>query len=1155
MSEVKTNRLGKVAKEFNVSIYTVIEFLKKKGFNIEESPNARIEPEMYKLVASEFMVDKNIKKEANNIDLNYHTNQKQEIEKNAPINKFDSENEPVNDYIIKNTTLGRDSLSNQNLDDQQSNNNHQPSNFTDNPDINLNHLDNSGNTFSDNTSDTSINNNLDPSYIIGPKIIDKIDLNKYNIKKQHPSNKPSGTKKEENTSTTEKQNVDTNVNNKTNIKFSAEGQNNDIQTKEQKNIDLPQTKEQQSIEQRPKEIQNVEKPIATEKHFTQKSPLQEQITSAPQPNGQNNKTSANETSAKIQMKSIQSNIEQEAKAQQITQQIVNTQINPPKQPNNQVAKEQTNKGQQIKEQPSKEQQFKGQPNKEQFQKGNIAKQENFKNANGKNNDGKSNDNKNQSQKFQQQAKPQIKQDNPLAKNTNNNIAADNFLDIKADKLAGPKIISKIELPIEKPKDNKANISSDDSSQKKKKRKRIIKKDYLDKAPVKKDESSLTKEDSTLKKDKDTIGNKKHHNQKKKKDIKKVEISEEEVKKQVHETLNNLEQKGKSKSVKRRREKREAKSEELRRKTAESEAEKSILKVTEFVTVNELATLMNVPVTDVIKTCMNLGVIVSINQRLDAETLSVVADEFGFKVEFVGVEIHEPEDHYEDKEEDRVPRNPIVTVMGHVDHGKTSLLDYIRKTNVIAGEAGGITQHIGAYEVHLPNGRNITFLDTPGHEAFTAMRARGAQITDVVIIVVAADDQVMPQTVEAINHAQAAGVPIIFAINKIDKPTADPDKIRRELSNMNILVEEWGGKYQCQEISAKKGINVDQLLEKVLLEADILDLKGNPNKRAEGTVIESALDKGRGYVAKILVQDGTLHTGDIVLAGTCYGKVKALFNERNQKVESCGPSSPILLLGLNGAPQAGDKFLVLKDEHEAKNIANKRSQLQREMGIRTQKHITLEEIGRRIAIGDFKELNIIVKGDVDGSIEALSDSLLKLSTPEVQVNIIHKSVGQIAETDVMLASASDAIIIGFQVRPSMSARKLAEQEQIDIRTYSVIYKAIDEIKDAIEGMLSPEIEEKITCNVEIREVFKISKVGTVAGGYVQNGTITRNTNIRIIRDGIVIHTGKLGSLKRFKDDTKEVKAGLECGLNVDNFNDIQVGDIIEGFEEIQHQRKL
>lgn len=633
-----------------------------------------------------------------------------------------------------------------------------------------------------------------------------------------------------------------------------------------------------------------------------------------------------------------------------------------------------------------------------------------------------------------------------------------------------------------------------------------------------------------------------------------EVSDEEVQKQIKDTLARLTSKGsKFKTSKYRRDKREAVSARMSEEMEREEKEKSILRVTEFVTVSELATMMDVGVTEVITACMNLGLMVSINQRLDAEALVVVAEEFGFKVEFVTVDTQEAIDTEEDKEEDLKPRPPIVTVMGHVDHGKTSLLDYIRKTNVIAGEAGGITQHIGAYSVQV-NDRRITFLDTPGHEAFTAMRARGAKVTDVAIIIVAADDSVMPQTVEAINHAAAAGVPIVFAINKIDKPGANPDKIKEQLAAMNYQVEDWGGKYQSQEISAKKGINVDKLLEKVLLEAEFLDLKANPDRKAQGVVIESTLDKGRGYVATVLVQNGTLRVGDVMLSGTYSGRVKAMFNERGTRIQVAPPSTPVLVLGLNGAPQAGDTFNVMDDERSARDIANKREQLQRMQGLRTQKHITLDEIGRRIAIGNFKELNIIVKGDVDGSIEALSDSLIKLSKEEVQVNVIHKAVGPISESDVLLAAASNAVIVGFQVRPSAAARKLAEKEEIEIRLYSIIYDAINDIKDAIEGMLAPVMKEEIVCSVEVMETFKISKVGTVAGCLVREGKVTRNTLVRVIRDGIVVYTGKLGSLKRFKDDVKEVVSGMECGLNIENYNDIKVGDIIEGYEQVEVKRK-
>lgn len=651
------------------------------------------------------------------------------------------------------------------------------------------------------------------------------------------------------------------------------------------------------------------------------------------------------------------------------------------------------------------------------------------------------------------------------------------------------------------------------------------------------------------------GKNRNKNRNKKQEPARAEVRTEDVQKQVKETLARLTNKKTKSSVKWRKEKREeAHNRELANAEREA-AESRIIKLTEFVTANDLANLMEVPVNKVIATCMNLGVMVSINQRLDAETINIVAEEFGFTTEYVSAEVSEAIATEEDREEDLVPRPPIVTVMGHVDHGKTSLLDYIRKANVIAGEAGGITQHIGAYNVALPDGRHITFLDTPGHEAFTAMRARGAKVTDLAIIIVAADDNVMPQTIEAINHASAAGVPMVFAINKIDKPTANPDNIKQELANMNYLVEEWGGKYQSQDISAKKGIGVEELMEKVLLEAEMLDLKANPNKKAIGSVIESSLDKGRGYVATVLVQNGTLKVGDVVLAGTHYGKVKAMFNERNQRIKEAGPAVPVLILGLNGAPTAGDTFNVLETEQEAREIASKREQLQRELSLRTNKRPGLEELGRRRALNDFHELNLVVKGDVDGSVEALSDSLIKLSTPEIQVNVLHKGVGAISESDVTLAAASDAIIIGFQVRPSGAARKEAEKEGVEIRLYSVIYKAIEEVKDAMEGLLSPEIKEEIIGNAEVLQTYHISKVGTIAGAIVRDGKIKRQSKIRVIRDGIVIYTGELGSLKRFKDDVKEVVSGYDCGLSVQGYNDIREGDIIEAFEEVEVKKTL
>ncbi len=721
---------------------------------------------------------------------------------------------------------------------------------------------------------------------------------------------------------------------------------------------------------------------------------------------------------------------------------------------------------------------------------------------------------------------------------------EDFLETKFKKLEGPKILGTMILPVEK-KPTPGNFQHE-----KKKRKRIQKTASLSKDEI----SKVGKEQAQIArqkyKDRATITNPSKREPK-------PALTDEEIQAQIKETLARLSGSGKkSNAAKYRKEKRGEIRERIAEEQEQIEAEKKVLKVTEFVSANQLAQMMSVPVTQVISTCMSLGLFVSINQRIDAETIAIVAEEFGYKTEFVTAEAIEViEVKEEENPADVVGRPPIVTIMGHVDHGKTSLLDYIRKANVVAGEAGGITQHIGSYNVKLDNGKSVTFLDTPGHEAFTAMRARGAQITDIAIIVVAADDSVMPQTKEAINHAQAAGVPMIIAINKIDKPGANPNKIREDLSQLNILVEEWGGKYQSQEISAKTGLNIDILLEKILLEAEILDLKANPKIRASGSVIEAKLDKGRGHVADIIVQKGTLRVGDIIVAGGYSGRVKAMTNERGLPIKEAGPSIPLQLLGLSGSPTAGDKFNVMADEREARDLANKRLQLQREQGIRTQKHITLDEIGRRLAIGDFKELNVIVKGDVDGSIEALSDSLLKLSTPKIAINIIHKSVGAISENDVMLASASNAIIVGFQVRPTTNARKLAETEEIDIRLYSIIYQAIDEIKAAMEGMLAPEFEEKIVCNIEIREVFNITKVGTIAGCYVLDGKVTRHTKVRVIRDGIVLHSGGLGSLKRFKDDVKEVSAGYECGLNIDGYDDIKVGDIIEGYDMVEVKAKL
>ena len=799
----------------------------------------------------------------------------------------------------------------------------------------------------------------------------------------------------------------------------------------------------------------------------------------------------------------------------------------------------------------------------QFSAKNPPKQQSMKpaNENQSSNNNKPNNNKQKVQEDKQQNKTlQVRQpqQNPKEDSVEH-------IETVVEKLAGPKSIGKMDLS----QFDKKRSSSDSKNNKGKRERIHNQKVKVDVAKVAgknpgKDSRDKNKNQGNQQNQNGQNNKKGKFNEggkKKKSDfkpVKPVEIDEDAVQKQIKETyLKMIEGKGKTKGSKYRKEKRELNSQKMMEEVEQEQLESNVLKVTEFVTVNDLSVMINVPVTKVIEACMNLGLMVSINQRLDAEALVLVAEEFGYKIEFVTADIQEAIDseNEADAPEDLVERPPIVTVMGHVDHGKTSLLDHIRKTNVIAGEAGGITQHIGAYNVKLPTGRRITFLDTPGHEAFTAMRARGAKITDLAIIIVAADDAIMPQTIEAINHAQAAGVPMIFAINKIDKPGANPEKIKEQLANMNILVEDWGGKYQCQEISAKQGTGVDELLDKVLLEADLLELKANPNKRAIGTVIESSLDKGRGYLATILVQEGTLRVGDVMLSGCYTGRVKAMFNERGQKVTEAGPSTPVSILGLNGAPTAGEKFNVFEDEREAKEIANKREQLLRIQGLRTQKHITLEEIGRRIAIGNFQELNVIIKGDVDGSIEALSDSLIKLSTEEIHVNVIHKAVGAISESDVLLAAASNAIIIGFQVRPSASARKLAEKEEIEIRLYSVIYDAINEVKSGIEGMLAPEEKEEVTATAEVRETFKISKVGTIAGCMVKEGKLTRTAKVRIIRDGIVVYTGTLGSLKRFKDDVKEVAAGYDCGLNIEGYNDIHIGDVVEAYQIVEIKRTL
>jgi translation initiation factor IF-2 len=1032
-------RLGKAAREFNVGINTLVEFLAKKGYDISTNPNTRLEPEMYELLADEFQAEKKVKELAHQKELKY-IGKKETVtidEKTGEEEKTEPE-EPLQDELfIKQTNVEYNS-------DQ-------------------------------------------PKASAGtPKEVKPVE------EKEKPQKVPVTVEKTEK-SDTEKQ---------------VEVKESQKKKEEEKVVEKVETGEQIAGKEEIKEEK-----ITGETERKEEIKVEEKITE---------KTQEQEPETELK-KEEKETIKPPKVLDKINLDEINQKTRPPKKSKAQRKKEAEQKRKEEKTEQKQTDATKQETTRETVEKPAEIKEE----------------------KVAATEKPEVAKEQPAAEKEPVKKNDENFIPTDVEKLTGPKILDKIELPETgrhgKKKKPVASSSDNKVGHNKKKRRRI----KTESKPVKTDVKGEAKTDKK---------NKKKANRHK--PVKKVELSEEEIQKQIKETLARLAPTGKSKAAKHRREKRKHVSHQMEEELKRQQEEQHLLKVTEFVTANELANLMDINVTEVIKTCLQLGLFVSINQRLDAETIVLVAEEYGYKVEFVDVDDHESleVEEVEDNPEDLVERPPIVTVMGHVDHGKTKLLDYIRKANVVAGEAGGITQHIGAYEVRSESGKKITFLDTPGHEAFTAMRARGAKVTDVAIIVIAADDSVMPQTKEAINHAQAAGVPIVFAINKIDKPNANPDKIKEQLANMNILVEEWGGKFQSQDISAVTGQGIQDLLEKVLLEAELLELRANPNKPGKGTVLEASLDKGRGYVANILVQDGTVKKGDVILAGPVHGKVKAMFNEFNKQLDQAGPSTPVLLLGLTGAPQAGDVFNVMKNEKEAKQLAAKRQQLIREQSLRAQKHITLDEIGRRIAIGSFKELNIIVKGDVDGSIEALSDALLKLSTDEVQVNVIHKAVGAITESDIMLASASDAIIIGFQVRPVPQARKLAEQEQIDIRIYSIIYQATEELKAAIEGMLEPKVEEKVVCNVEVRDVFKISKVGTVAGCYVLDGKITRNTKIRLIRDGIVVYTGNLGSLKRFKDDVKEVPAGYECGLNIENFNDVKVGDIIEGYEVVEVKRK-
>ncbi|WP_163709849.1 translation initiation factor IF-2 [Mangrovibacterium lignilyticum] len=1018
----KNTRLNKVAREFNVGIHTIVEFLHKKGFDVDNNPNTKISDEAYHLLEKEYKNDINLKKESEKINLKSQRTKKETITLEDMQNEDDSSDEEEDDYQTDEIRITDNSSSKQDLPPSKPKQ--------------AEPKEEQRKTYS--------------TPLEQPKVLGKIDLDgpkkaKPEPKAQEPEPKP--------------------------------------EPKPEAPVELKKEEKPETIEQPvPKEepVQQIQESPAEEPVKAEASEIEE---TQPKP------------AETEQMPTNIPKVDEVKVVGKIDLSSINQKTRPAKKSKKQKEDERREREKQKRQGAGTEQK-------------------------------------------QDTKKPEIR--------TN------------ANKLSGPTVVGKIDLPNNQNKGSQGQNQTADPNQKKKRRR--IQKDASGRITVTKPGQGQAGQagpggqggqGGPRRPAGSAAG-------KVKKRVIKTEVSEEDVQKQIKDTLARLTSgKGKSKGSKYRRDKRTAASEKAAAEHEKQSAEQNILKVTEFVSVAELATMMDVSVTQVISSCMSLGLFVSINQRLDAETMSVVADEFGYKVEFVSADILEAIEEDNDLPDEVHPRAPIVTVMGHVDHGKTSLLDYIRSANVIAGEAGGITQHIGAYNVTLEDGRELTFLDTPGHEAFTAMRARGAQVTDIAIIIVAADDNIMPQTKEAINHAQAAGVPIVFAINKIDKPGANPDKIKEGLANLNYLVEEWGGKYQSQDISAKQGTNVAELLDKVLLEAEMLELKANKEKRATGTIIESTLDRGRGYVATVLVQNGTLKQGDIILAGQYYGHVKAMFNERNQRIDEAGPAEPVIVLGLDGAPQAGDKFNVLENEREARQIANKREQLAREQGLRTQKHITLDEIGRRIAIGNFQELNLIVKGDVDGSIEALSDSLIKLSTEEIQVNVIHKAVGAISESDVMLATASEAIIVGFQVRPTVQARRVAEKEEVDIRLYSIIYDAIDEIKSAMEGMLSPEIKEEITGTAEVMEAFKITKVGTVAGCIVRDGKMYRSSNYktRVIRDGIVIYSGVLGSLKRFKDDVKEVAKGYECGLNIEGYNDIKVGDFIECFHEIEVAKTL
>ncbi|MFA8449250.1 MAG: translation initiation factor IF-2 [Bacteroidales bacterium] len=1158
----KVTRLSKAAKEFNVGTSTIVEFLSKKGYEVENNPNAKISYDAYEILKKEYKAQQRVKEESQKIGLKFSSKKKRQpvqLKENAPVEEDVESSDDSKDYFVKNNTPGME-LSVKKEEDKK--------------DLPKKDTEKTGHT----KSETTPSSNLDSN--------EKTDVSEKKPEPKYESEEKKETKKNDSVSSAEPAAVKENrPEEKISEKISKENS-------AQPNIepDKKDIQKQDQIKPSPEKDQNIQKDKVIQKEkaiIPKETPKEDVPVESPSENKEVVEKNLHSEKSSEKKESLQPKSKKDAEI-----------IPEKKKEEEKAAKHADHRKHAASFQKNQNVPAKGSENSakkaSETVKESVADKEIHDDRNTSVNEQEEMKKSHQTEKTELEKTKKVekqpkKTEGHKVEEKEKKGYPDNFIPTEVEKLSGPKILDKIDLSGFKKKTEKKPVASskddnkENQARKKKKRRRIPNKARTGEAPS----NIVTKvntanKPNTNNKDgnnkgggsgvgKPTLGGpKKNHNNDfrnrrfnnkrgghARKDIDKPELTKEDIDKQIKETMARLNSQGKSKGSKHRRQKRDANFQNRQEEILKKQAEKSTIKVTEFVTANELATMMEVQVNEIIATCMSLGLVISINQRLDAETINILADEFGYKVEFVSVDVQEAieENEVVDSDEDLSPRHPVVTVMGHVDHGKTLLLDYIRKSNVVAGEAGGITQHIGAYEVILEDERKITFLDTPGHEAFTAMRARGAKVTDVAIVIIAADDNVMPQTKEAINHAQAAGVPIVFAINKVDKPTANPERIRQELAEMNILVEDWGGKYQVQEISAKTGMGISELLEKVSLEAELLELRANPDRLAKGTVIESSLDKGRGYIAKILVQNGTLKIGDGVLAGSYFGKVKAMHNERNLSLDEAGPSTPLLLLGLSGAPQAGDTFNVMTDEREAKAIATKRQQLQREQGMRTQKHITLDEIGRRIAIGDFKELNIIVKADVDGSVEALSDSLLKLTTEEVQVNVIHKSVGAITESDVLLASASNAIIIGFQVRPTTQARKIAEHEQIDIRQYSIIYQAIEEIKSAIEGMLSPEIEEKIIANLEIRDVFKITKVGTVAGCMVLDGKITRNTKIRLIRDGIVVYTGLLGSLKRFKDDVKEVQAGYECGLNIDNFNDMKVGDIVEGYEEIEIARKL